>query len=107
MISHLGLSLHFLRHHLVDGPAAETLALAHARAYMRILTSLRPGGSFAYAPALSSVEELLPASDYRCERVGRARYIRLAHGPRAHGARPSPSLARLTGRVVLPTNRGE
>jgi len=70
VISHLGLSLHFLRHHLVDGPAAETLALAHARAYMRILTSLRPGGSFAYAPALPFVEELLPASDYRCERVG-------------------------------------
>ncbi len=68
--SHLGLSLHFLRHHLVDGPAAETLALAHARAFMRILTSLRPGGSFAYAPALPFVEELLPTSDYRCERVG-------------------------------------
>jgi hypothetical protein len=69
VISHLGFSLHFLRHHLTDGPTAEALALTHARAYVRILGSLRPGGSFAYAPALPFVEGLLPDSAYRCERV--------------------------------------
>jgi SAM-dependent methyltransferase len=69
VISHLGFSLHFLRHHLTGGQTAEDLALAHARAYMRILGSLRPGGSFAYTPALPFVEGLLPPSAYRCERV--------------------------------------
>jgi SAM-dependent methyltransferase len=69
VISHLGFSLHFLRHHLTDGPAAEALALAHARAYVRVLGSLRPGGSFAYTPALPFVEGLLPPSAYRCEGV--------------------------------------
>jgi len=69
VVSHLGLSLHFLRYHLASGPAAEALALAHAEAYARVLRSLRPGGCFAYAPSLPFVEELLPASSYRCERV--------------------------------------
>jgi hypothetical protein len=68
-ISHLGFSLHFLRHHLTDGPVAEALALAHTQAYIRLLGSLRPGGSFAYTPALPFVEGLLPPSAYRCERV--------------------------------------
>jgi SAM-dependent methyltransferase len=69
VVSHLGLSLHFLCYHLASGPAAEALALAHAEAYARVLRSLRPGGCFAYAPSLPFIEELLPASSYRCERV--------------------------------------
>ena len=72
VVSHLGLSLHFLRHHLANGPAAESLALAHAGAYARILRSLRVGGSFAYVPALPFVEALLPdrgSPAYRCERI--------------------------------------
>lgn len=69
VISHLGFSLHFLRHHLTNGSAANELALAHARAYMRILRSLRVGGVFAYAPALPFIEALLPASEYQVERV--------------------------------------
>lgn len=69
MLSHLGFSLHLLRHHLADGPAAEALTLAHVQTYVRVLGSLCPGGSFAYAPALPFVEGLLPASAYRCERV--------------------------------------
>jgi hypothetical protein len=69
VISHLGLSLHFLRHHLAGGPSAETLALAHADAYMRILRSLRVGGTFSYTPALPFVERLLSPLTYRCERV--------------------------------------
>ena len=67
VVSHLGLSLHFLRHHLADGPAAEYLALAHAEAYMRILRSLRIGGAFSYAPTLPFVERLLSPLVYRCE----------------------------------------
>ena len=66
---HLGFSLHFLRHHLANGRTAKTLALAHAEAYMRVLPSLRIGGAFAYAPVLPFVEALLPASEYRCERI--------------------------------------
>ena len=69
VVSHLGLSLHFLRHHLAPGPVAEALALAHAEAYSRVLRSLRVGGAFHYAPALPFVEALLPAPTYRCERI--------------------------------------
>lgn len=69
VVSHLAFSLHFLRHHLGGGPTSNALALAHAEAYMRILSSLRVGGSFAYAPALPFIEGLLPASDYRVEHV--------------------------------------
>ena len=72
VVSHLGLSLHFLRHHLANGPAAESLALAHAGAYARVLRSLRVGGSFAYVPALPFVEALLPdrgSPAYRHERI--------------------------------------
>ena len=68
VVSHLGFSLHFLRHHLAGGPVAEDLALEHARAYKRILGSLRSGGSFVYVPALPFVEELLPGTGYACER---------------------------------------
>jgi hypothetical protein len=67
VISHLGFSLLFLRHHLANRRTAETLALAHAEAYMRILRSLRVGGAFPYAPVLPFVEALLPASEYRCD----------------------------------------
>ena len=59
----------FLRHHLSQGPAAESLALAHAEAYMHILRSLRVGGAFCYVPALPFVEALLPAPGYRCEPI--------------------------------------
>lgn len=69
VISHLGFSLHFLRHHLAGGQAAEALAVAHAQAYARLVRSLRVGGSFVYAPALPFVEALLPASAYRCESI--------------------------------------
>lgn len=50
MVSHLGLSLHFLRHQLGCSSQVSDLATAHAEAYMRVLRSLRVGGEFAYAP---------------------------------------------------------
>ncbi len=63
VVSHLGLSLHFLHAHLQRGPAA----LAYARAFAAILRSLRVGGVFAYAPALPFIEAVLPAT-HRVER---------------------------------------
>lgn len=62
VISHLGFSLHFLHHHLSD----HELAFDYARAYMRILASLRVGGRFAYAPALPFLEAVL-GDGYRVE----------------------------------------
>lgn len=47
----------------------DSLALAHAEAYARVLRSLRVGGVFSYAPALPFVEAVLPAKAYPCERV--------------------------------------
>ncbi|WP_310541338.1 hypothetical protein [Phenylobacterium sp.] len=62
VISHLGFSLHFLHHHLSD----HDLAFDYARAYMRILGSLKVAGRFAYAPALPFLEEVL-GDNYRVE----------------------------------------
>jgi hypothetical protein len=36
---------------------------------MRVLRSLRIGGAYAYAPVLPFVEALLPASEYRRDRI--------------------------------------
>jgi hypothetical protein len=63
VISHLGFSLHFLHHHLSD----HELAFDYARAYMRILASLKVGGRFVYAPALPFLEEVL-GDGYSVER---------------------------------------
>lgn len=63
VLSHQGFSLHFLHHHFRPGEAARR----YGAAYMAILRGLRPGGAFAYAPALPFIESLLPA-DYRVER---------------------------------------
>lgn len=53
--SHLGFALHFLHHHHAGRPIAER----YAQAYMRILRSLPPGGTFAYVPSLPFIEDLL------------------------------------------------
>lgn len=65
VISHLGLSLHFLHHHLAGQPSA----YAHAEVYMQVLRSLAPGGVFAYAPGLPFIEAMLPRDRYRLTRV--------------------------------------
>lgn len=64
IVSHMAFSIHFIHHHL----RPEGLADAYARRYMDILRSLRPGGSFIYAPGLPFIEELLPNERYRVER---------------------------------------
>lgn len=63
VISHQAFSLHFLHHHFRPGEAAQR----YGAAYMAILRGLRPGGVFAYVPALPFIEALLP-EDYRVER---------------------------------------
>ena len=56
--SHHGFSLFFRQADL----AADHSAQDYARAYMRILSSLRVGGTFAYYPALPFIEKLLPST---------------------------------------------
>lgn len=61
IISHLGFSNHFQHHHLrEDGEF-----VAYAQKYMEILRSLKPRGSFHYAPDLPFVEQYLPADEYQ------------------------------------------
>ncbi len=64
VISHLGLSNHFLHHHLRRGGHPDR----YARRYMEVLYSLKPKGSFLYAPGLPFIEDLLPGDDYLIEK---------------------------------------
>ena len=55
IISHLGFSNHFNHHHLrLDGNYVE-----YAQVYMQILSSLKQGGTFYYAPYLPFIEQFL------------------------------------------------
>lgn len=61
VISNLGFSNHFRHHHLRnDGDY-----LDYARKYMEILQSLKPGGTFYYAPDLPFIENYLDPQKYR------------------------------------------
>lgn len=73
VLSHLGFSLYFLHHHL----AGRDTAYEYARSYMAILTSLVPGGLFAYTPGLPFLETLLDASKYRVRHVPFAEALRV------------------------------
>ena len=64
VISHQGLSTHFLHQHLRPDGRPDR----HARRYMDVLHALKPGGSFRYAPGLPFIEELLPRDEYDVER---------------------------------------
>jgi hypothetical protein len=60
LISNLGFSNHFIHHNLrVDGNFRE-----YAKKYMEILSSLKIGGSFYYAPDLPFIEKHLDSSKY-------------------------------------------
>ena len=60
LISNLGFSNHFIHHNLrVDGNYRE-----YAQKYMDILSSLKIGGSFYYAPDLPFIEKHLDSSKY-------------------------------------------
>jgi SAM-dependent methyltransferase len=61
LISNLGFSNHFIHHNLrTDGNY-----LGYAKKYMEILASLKPGGSFYYAPDLPFIEKHLDSSKYQ------------------------------------------
>ncbi len=61
IISNLGFSNHFSHHHLRnDGDY-----LDYARKYMEILQSLKPGGTFYYAPDLPFIENYLDSQKYQ------------------------------------------
>lgn len=66
VVSHHALTLHFLHHHL----AGHAVAADYAGAFMRVLASLRPGGSFCYAPALPFLEALLPGERWAVSHPG-------------------------------------
>jgi hypothetical protein len=54
--SHLGFTLHFMHQEM----KRSDLAYEYARAYMRILKALAPGGTFAYVPGVPFIEAMLP-----------------------------------------------
>lgn len=60
IISNLSFSNHFLHHH----QRSNSEYLDYAKKYMEILASLRPGGSYHYAPQLPMIESWLPADVY-------------------------------------------
>ena len=63
IVSHLAFSNHFLHHYLRRGGHPEE----YARRYMEVLSALKPGGSFLYAPGLPFIEQLLPRGEYLVE----------------------------------------
>jgi hypothetical protein len=65
--SHLGFTLHFMHQEM----KRSELAFDYARAYMRIVKALAPGGTFAYIPGVPFIESMLPKA-LRVERVALA-----------------------------------
>lgn len=70
IVSHLGFSLHFMHQEMKSSDSA----FEYARAYMRIVRSLAPGGTFAYVPGLPFIEAMLPP-ELRVVRVPLAREL--------------------------------
>ncbi|KAF5030830.1 hypothetical protein DSECCO2_634070 [anaerobic digester metagenome] len=65
IISHLGFSNHFRHHHFrQDGNY-----IGYAQTYMKILSSLKPGGCFHYCPDLPFIEEFLDPSMFSVTRL--------------------------------------
>lgn len=60
ILSNLGFSNHFVHNHLRNDSKAED----YAKTYMRILDSLKVGGSFHYAPGLDFIENYLDKSKF-------------------------------------------
>ena len=65
VVSHLGFTLHFMHQEM----RRSDLAYAYGRAYMRIVRSLVPGGTFAYIPGVPFIEALLPKDKVRVVRI--------------------------------------
>jgi hypothetical protein len=65
ILSNLSFASHFINNNLRgDGNHAE-----YASKYMEILSSLKPGGKFHYAPGISFIEKFLPTEKYNVESV--------------------------------------
>jgi len=60
IISNIGFSNHFIHHNEREGGDF----LLYAKKYMEIVQSLKPGGSFHYAPHLPFIEQYLDTGDY-------------------------------------------
>ncbi len=60
IVSNLGFSNHFVHNHLRNDSKAEE----YAKTYMRILSSLKVGGSFHYAPGLDFIENYLDKNKF-------------------------------------------
>ncbi|PKO11739.1 MAG: hypothetical protein CVU39_27815 [Chloroflexi bacterium HGW-Chloroflexi-10] len=60
VISHMAFSNHFLFQHYYSHGNPQP----YARQYMKILSALKPGGQFIYAPGLPFFEQLLPSEEY-------------------------------------------
>jgi hypothetical protein len=69
VLSHMAFSNHFLFHHRYKNGQPQE----YARKYMQILSWLKRGGSFYYAPGLPFIEQFLPEGMYRVTRQKIAR----------------------------------
>ncbi len=66
VLAHMSFSNHFTHHHLRrDGRFEE-----YARAYVRLLLSLKPGGALIYAPGMPFIECSLPRDRFEVTRSG-------------------------------------
>jgi hypothetical protein len=70
IISNLGFSNHFNHHHLREDGNFEEYAVK----YMEILKSLKPKGSFHYAPDLDFIEKYLDKHNYDIKQYSFGRY---------------------------------
>jgi hypothetical protein len=61
IISNLSFALHFANHH----GRKDSDYILYAQKYMEILDSLKPSGSFCYAPGLPFIEAYLPKEKYK------------------------------------------
>jgi SAM-dependent methyltransferase len=66
IVSHMAFSNHFAFHHGYKNGTPEK----YARLYMKILSSLKPGGVFVYSPGLPFIESFLPTEIWKVERHG-------------------------------------
>jgi SAM-dependent methyltransferase len=64
ILSHMAFSNHFLFHHRYKHGKPRL----YAGLYIRILESLKPGGSFVYSPGLPFIEQFLPEDQFNIER---------------------------------------
>lgn len=64
VISHMAFTNHFLFHHRYKHGSPDR----YARMYMRILNSLKAGGSFIYSPGVPFMEQYLPPEKFTVQR---------------------------------------